>query len=62
MELKLFDQSQMQDLPFINTIEHILCSSRLCVELMVNPGWRMLEVALIRVYLDINDVNVPLQT
>ena len=60
MELKLFDQSQMQDLPFINTIEHILCSSRqkrgrekktlmgpgqgLCVELMVNPGWRMLRL------------------
>ena len=28
VELKLFDQSQMQDLPFMNTIEHILCSSR----------------------------------
>ena len=25
VELKLFDQSQMQDLPFMNTIEHILC-------------------------------------
>ena len=27
VELKLFDQSQMQDLPFMDTIEHILCSS-----------------------------------
>ena len=25
VELKLFDQSQMQDLPFMNTIEHIQC-------------------------------------
>ena len=24
---KFFGQSQMQDLPFMNTIEHILCSS-----------------------------------
>ena len=28
VEMKFFDQSQMQDLPFMNTIEHILCSSR----------------------------------
>ena len=28
MELKFFDQSQMEDLPFMNTVEHILCSSR----------------------------------
>ena len=26
--MKFFDQWQMQDLPFMNTIEHILCSSR----------------------------------
>ena len=26
-ELKFFDQSQMQDLAFMNTVEHILCSS-----------------------------------
>ena len=54
VELKLFDQSQMQDLLFMNTIEHILCSSRqkrgsekkgvdgagqsLCVESMVILG------------------------
>ena len=28
MERKFFDQSQMEDLTFLNTIEHILCSSR----------------------------------
>ena len=28
VELKLFDQSQMQDLPFMNTIEHIQCLFR----------------------------------
>ena len=28
VEMEFFDQSQMQDLPFMNTIEHILCSSR----------------------------------
>ena len=27
VEMEFFDQSQMQDLPFMNTIEHILCSS-----------------------------------
>ena len=67
MERKFFDQSHMQDLPFMNTIEHIgyahpvksmvvrkrrSCAGQgLCVESMVNPRWRMLEVALIRVYL-----------
>ena len=28
LERKFFDQSHMQDLPFMNTVEHILCSSR----------------------------------
>ena len=28
VERKFFDQLQMEDLPFMNTIEHILCSSR----------------------------------
>ena len=27
VEMEFFDQSQMQDLPFMNTIEHNLCSS-----------------------------------
>ena len=28
VERKFFDQSQIEDLPFMNTIEHIICSSR----------------------------------
>ena len=68
VERKFFDQSHMQDLPFMNTVvrAHSIahpvksmvvrkrrsCAGQgLCVESMVNPGWRMLEVALIRVYL-----------
>ena len=27
VEMEFFDQLQMKDLPFMNTIEHILCSS-----------------------------------
>ena len=66
VEMEFFDQSQMQDLPFMNTIEHILCSSHEkrdrekkglhgprqghSVESMVNSGWRLLEVVLTRVY------------
>ena len=67
VERKFFDQSHMQDLTFheysrAHSIAHPVksmvvrkrrsCAGQgLCVESMVNRGWRMLEVALIRVYL-----------